>query len=477
MDKTRLILLIIFFIFLACGGKGKKQGLVEEVKTEEANLATVYEAEEILDTIIPAPGVKYKEKRSIDPNNPPIRLSLANSNKEDKNLDVADYYTKVKYVKLKHPLPPDKGAFLGDARVRTYSGHSSTSSRGVNSMVYVTKDKIVAGDGYFGYHCYDWDGKFEYTIASMDKLPNYRPKDRTVEINWDEWDDSSRRIGSISFLEDNCIFYVIQNKKWKSYFHNMKTRKNYLERPAVGGEPYLLNPTTVVSYFYSVHDENDRGFLASLDYKGDMLCFFMNHNPVVKRQNKASPSPDSRFMYYCNDQLTVRQAYNDTIYRVVSEKQLLPVYTMDFGSQKMDGEIALYGDKSEKMVPYTWIETSDFVFVMHTKDYDCPSNRESGAVVFNYTYYDKASKKLYNIPSHKLPEEYLISNSIEGGIPLIGNNIKANGKLLYIGYTKYQLESIINQKDFSSLTQEQQEKIKSLDNDLGDGEMLVMILE
>lgn len=473
MKKAVFTCLVIFSFFWACSG-GKKQGLVDEPQTEETQEATLYESEEVLDTIIPSEP-KYIGTRKIDSSNPPVKLNLVNQNKENKILDVADYYSAVRYVKLKHPLPPEDGGFLGNSNMKMYYEQSSSNGRGFNSDVYVTNDFIVAGDRFFGFHCYDKDGKFDYSIVTMNKTPIYNRKANLLTIHWDK---SLRMIGSFSVLGENCMFLTSQDGKSKQYFHNLKKKKNYLERPAWGGEMKLLSPTSFVSYHYNVRADKPQVFFGILDYKGEILSVFENTNPLFLSQKKgASPNPDRNFMYYFNDQLTMRQAYNDTIYRVVSEKQLKPAYIMDFGNQKLDVETALYGDKSNKLIPYEWFETDDFAFLIYTKDYDCPNNRKSGSVKFNYCYYDKKSKALYDIPSNKLPEEYLINNSIEGGIPLIGNNAKANGKLLYIGYTKAQLESVIKQKDFSSLPQAQQDKVNSLYDDLGEQELLVMILE
>ncbi|MDR2956195.1 MAG: DUF4933 domain-containing protein [Prevotella sp.] len=472
MKKATIVLLVISFLF-SCGGK-KKQGLAEEALEEKKEIIAITDSEEIMDTVIPAKGVKYKGSRTIDNSNPPVKLNLAGTGKEDKSLDVANYYTKVRYTKLKHPLPAEQGGFLGEASISVYYEQGMSMSGGVNSSIFVTDEKIIAGDDYFGFHCYDKEGKFEYSIASRGVLPDYNQKKNELTINWNK---SDRTIMNFSVLGDNCLYYAIENNKPRMFFQNLKSRKNYLERPGWYGETFLYKPNTIASYTYRMRETNPSPVFRVFDYKGDTLSVFMNYNLLPAPKKGSVTNPDSRFLYYYNDELTMRQAYNDTIYRMVSEKELRPIYIMDFGSQKLDVETGLSGDKSNKLIPYSWTETTDFVFIIYTKDYDCLNNRNSGSVIFNYAYYDKASGKLYNIPSHKFPEEYLINNSIEGGIPLIGNNIRANGKLLYIGYTKYQLESVIKQKDFASLSQAQQDKLKSLNENLQANEMLVMILE
>lgn len=475
MMKKTLLLLFMAGMIISCSG-GKKQGLEDKPKaeSEENTLRKVYESEEVMDTVIPAKGVKYKGTRKVDAANPPIKLNLARTDKENKNLDVADFYSKARYVKLKHPLPSEEGGFLGDAFVSITLDRGAHMMGGINSNIFLSKDKIIAGDDFFGYYCYNKDGKFESVIISREVQPHYNKQKNELTLDFSK---SSESIMSLSVLDNNCFYYVVKNNKPRMYFHNLESKKNYLERPGWYGHANLYSPTTIVSYTYNPRNPNTAPVFMLYDYKGDTLSMFMNNNPLITPQNKSNTNPDRQFVYYYNNQLSMRQAYNDTVYRVVSEKELKPVYVMDFGNRKLDPETGFYGDKTNKLIPYGWVETSDFVFATYTENYDCPNNRNNRTVKFNYNYYDKKSKTLYNMPSDKFPEEFLISNSIEGGIPLIGNNLKANGEQLYIGYTKPQLESIISHSDFSSLPQSQQDKLKSLNEDLGSQEMLVMILE
>ncbi|MDR1092120.1 MAG: hypothetical protein LBL79_13690, partial [Prevotella sp.] len=241
--KKITFLLCIIFLLVSCGGK-KKQTLEDADIQKKAELNAIFETEEVLDTIIPAKGIKYKGTRSIDPANLPVIIDLASS-KESRDLDLAQFYSKVKYVKLKHPLDPANGGFLGDANVTVSSDNWASSSRGVNSRVYFTGNHIIAGDSYFGYHCYTKDGKFSHTIAAVEKLPDYDAKINSVTI---EWNDSLQMVRTFSAMGDNCIFIVSQGWKGKLFFHNITAKRNYLERPPVNGNSFLLNPTTILSY-------------------------------------------------------------------------------------------------------------------------------------------------------------------------------------------------------------------------------------
>lgn len=468
----KIIYLLCIGLLISCSGK-RKQTLEDAEIQKKAELNAIFETEEVLDTIIPAKGIKYRGVRGVDPENPPMIIDLA-SQIETKELDLAQFYTKVKFIKLKHPLDPLDGSFLGDANVTVSSGSWTSSSRGVNSRIYFTDNYIIAGDSYFGYHCYTKDGKLSHTIVAPKKLPDYNSKTNSITI---EWNDSLQMVRSFSVMEDNCIFTVSQGRKGRMFFHNITAQKNYLERPPVNGNSFLLNPTTLFSYTYNVINIKPSNVIDILNYKGDTLSVFRNCNPLPEIKNSSYTNPDRGFIYYWDNKLNIRQPYNDTVYRVVSEQKLQPAYVLNFGKQKLDIQTALYGNKAGKLIPYTWLEAKDFILITHTENYDCPNNRNNGSVKFYYSCYDKKDNRLYRLPTGDFPEEYLIRNSIEGAVPVVGDLAKANSKSLSVGYTKAQLENIIKSKDFKSLPQAQQNNLQSHFNDLSEQEMLIMILE
>ena len=172
----------------------------------------------------------------------------------------------------------------------------------------------------------------------------------------------------------------------------------------------------------------------------------------------------------------MRQAYNDTIYRVSADK-LTPAFVLNLGSKKPDVQTALKGDKKGKIFIENLLETDDFLFIIHTEDYDCPNNRNSGAVKFFYSYFDKKQGKRYSIPSAVFPEVFMLTNSNPEAIPLMISNAAVYKDNLYSSYTKTQLKEIMNSTAFPSVPPEQQEKLKSLHDEMTDYELLVMILK
>ena len=476
--KTKNILytILITSVIVGCSGPKKQVlGSKEEVEAEIPSIKLNYETVLVMDTVIPKnPGIKDKEVRKINPSNPPVKLNLV-AKPEEKELKLSDFYSKVKYIKLKHPLTDQGKAFLGNVNLSIKYEQGSSSGRGYNSSVFLTSKNIIAGDNYFGYHCYDQDGNFIYTIAVMSELPVYRKITNEVTVSVKP---ELRMINAFSIQDDNCLIYTSQNNKSQLNFHNITEKKTYLSRPYYsGGSPYLVNKETYISYLYNVRAASRMPFMLSFDIKGDTLSSFMNYNSLVEPKNAQATNPDAGNIYYFNNTLTLRQAYNDTIYRFTSPNELTAAYILNSSSQKLDLNTALYGDKTDKIIPNRWLETDKFAFIVHTQNNDTPNNRGNNTVKFFYSFYDKKESKFFRIPTDVYPDDFLITNDIKDGIPLSISQAKENGGRLYSGYSKAQLEDLTKHKNFSSLPSGQQAKVKSLLSELADGEMLLMILE
>ena len=284
-------------------------------------------------------------------------------------------------------------------------------------------------------------------------------------------------INAFYVYDDNCLIYTVQNRKPRLDFHNITEKKTSVSRPYVGGRPMQINPETFISYQYNVRATAPMPFMYSFDAKGDTLCQFMSYNPIPEQRSGNATNPDAGNFYYFNNILSIRQPYNDTIYRVTSPNELTPAYIFNFGNQKLDITTALYGDKAGKLIPNRWLEADKFAFIVHTENNDVPNNRTNNLVKFFYSYYDKKEGKLYRIPTDVYPSDFIFSNDIKDGMPISTYQIQVYGDKLYSGYTKAQLEDMTKNKSFSSLSSEQQGKVKSWLTDLADGEMLIMILE
>jgi len=469
--KTKYVaILLLYLIATAC--KNNRQTLGDKAEEQQVNLTELYASEEVLDTIVPNPGVKYPEQRKIDPQNPPKVINLETV-AEARELDLAQYYAEVEYIKLKHPLSEKGIAFLGNSSYEVLYDQGGMMGDGANSRVYLTEDKLIAGDNFFGYHCFDFQGNYTHTLIAKKELPDFDLKNNKASLHWSP---EGETIHGISVLDDNCLIMSTNNRKSTFVFHHLGTRKNYLSRPGSPGSVLLLSPDTYVADMYRAISTGREPMLYCFDIKGDTLSKFINYNPLADVGRGSYTNPESTIFYRHGKYLTMRQAYNDTIFRVTAEK-LIPVYVLSSGNKKPDVQTALKGDKKGKIFISKLLETDDFLFITHTEDYDCRNNRNSGAVRFFYSYFDKNAAKRYALPRSGFPAVFTLTNSIDGTIPVSISNASVYKNKFYSSYTKRQLSEIISSDAFAAFPAAQRAKLQSLHSEMTDFELLVMILK
>ena len=470
--KIKSVILLLSCVVTVTACTNKKKQTLRDNQQEKAKLEELYVFEETLDTIIPHPGIKYAEKRDIDPQNPPVTINLDNPEK-NKELDVSRFYSQVEYVKVKHPLSEQGVAFLGNSEYEVIYPQGAMMGSGANSRVFLMEDKLIVGDNFFGYYCFDGAGNFLYTLAVKKDLPEFNVKNNRAIMHLTP---ESETISGISVCDDNCIIGKISGKKGRLFFHNTSTQKNYLSRPASMGTPLLLSPDTYVAYLYHPVHSRCEPFLYAFDIKGDTLSRWVNYNPSAEIGKGVYTNPESSIFYRYGKQLTIRQAYNDTIFRLSADK-MIPAFVLNLGSKKPDMQTALKGDKKGKLFIEKLLETDDFLLIVYSENYDSPNNRKSGAVTFFYSYYDKKAGKCRSIPSNQFPERFTLKNGIEGAIPLMLCNAAVYKDQLYASYTKNQLKELIDSETFTSFPITQQEKVWALYNETTEYDMIIMMLK
>ena len=440
---------LLSLVIAACGNS-RRPGLSDKELFAKRKVETLQETEEqepdfsdMEDKVVPA-GIKYRESRAVDPAHPPVVLDIANRNLNIRKFNLSDYYAKVRYVKIKHPLPVKEGNFLFDAKYQISYENGMSSGSGLNSQFSFYNDSIVAGDVFFGYHSYDNDGKFLHTVKTYDFQKVYDVSKNTISYDRDDY--------------------------MKALARDANNRSN---------NRFRVNDETMASYVYNRTDTSSTDFLFTFGLKGDTLCRFRNYNPMYDPNKKRSPiswRPPAR-MYYFEGILTVNQAMNDTVYRMTAPNRLVPVYVINYGPYKLDIDLA--DDFSNKYFPDKWKETDKFVLFTYNKDRDFPNNRTNGIVKFFYAYYDKQSRQFYHFCDETtIPEQqFLIENQVPDTLPFMLSSVNIMEKHLWVCYSKKRLEEIIENKEFASLPSEQQNKLKTMQNELDDSEVLIMILE
>ena len=438
--------IILIFLFLAACGKSRKPGLSDKdlfVQQETSDTLPALDFSDMETYEIP-PGIKYTESRAVDPANPPVVIDIANRKLNIKKFDLSDYYTQVRYVKLKHPMPATEGNFLFDAEYHVSYEQGAGSGSGVCSQFYFFKDSIVAGDPFFGFYSYDNEGNFLDTVRTYDFPKVYDVSQNTISYHESDYRRAMEKAGSTN--RNNNRFYV-----------DDKTR---------------------ASYVYNRADTLNENFLFTFGLKGDTLCRFRNYNPKPDKKGAPIGNPPSVKIYYCEGIFTIQQAMNDTVYRMTAPNRLVPAYVLNYGPYKL--EISLtFDDFPKKFFPDIWKETDKYILFTYNRNYDSKNNRKNGLVTFFYSYYDKRSQQFYHFCEESVipKEEFFIENPVPDALPFMISYANIEEKSLWVCYNKRRLEAIIKNKGFASLSPEQQNKLKTLQNELDDSEVLIMILE
>lgn len=469
--KKLSYIVIMSMLLAACGGN-KKQALEAEVKDEkEVNIPSLL----VVDTVRPKPGIKYKEIRKVDITAPPITLKLEEP-QENKEFDLADYYSSVKYIMLDFPHKDVFYGYLGNTSVHISFEKGAMSIGNFNSDIILVDNGFIAGDYFLGYYHYSENGDFLKDIFKPAVYPHFSEDNNKIELARNA--ESDYLFGKAQTFGDMFIFSEIKNKKaYTSYYSISQNEIFYLSYMRFGS-PIPISQNEMVTFRYNPTTTKQESMAYSFSIKGDTLCDIANHNPLLKKELKSAyTNPENINLFYFGGKLNFRQPYNDTIFSFKSSYELNPRYVLSYATHKPTIDLALTGNKAGKYFIYNIKESEGFLYITYTSDYDSHNNRKSGSVKFYYSIYDKKDKKLYRIAENVFPEDFVVKNSIQDGIPVSLAQLKTYENKLYTSYTKGQLKKIIESENITGYPSEQQEKIKSLYDRLASGGLLVMIFE
>jgi hypothetical protein len=150
---------------------------------------------------------------------------------------------------------------------------------------------------------------------------------------------------------------------------------------------------------------------------------------------------------------------------------------VNYGRYKLDIDMA--EDFSGKFFPDIWKETDKYVLFTYNQNYDSYNNREKGLVKFFYAYYDKKSRQFYHFCEETtIPEqEFFMENPIPDALPFMLSYANIDEKTLWVCFSKKRLDDIVKHKEFTSLSLKQQNQLKTIQRELDDSEVLIMILQ
>jgi hypothetical protein len=495
--KTKVILYILMLIFVINSSchrnrlKTNEKDLAKEIlikekeKVEAERIAREKESE----TKKSFPGsLLKKEIRSVDPQSPPVRIDIPGTRNNIREFKLSDIASSVRYIKLQ--TPPDT-LLLYDHFFYRPELMSTIRSDG---------EQIIF-QGLFGLTRFNMMGEFQETTWKNETGIKFYGKG--VMFGGQDFFGVLPHI-PVSILDGN-LFYNFQDgpgEKGQVLKYKLSSEKNISvehQREAPGSGQILgdtvLNIKKLLgegfSQIYGTGPDTWTGInnawnagksgssLVTFNEKGDTICRFSDYDRIVNFSRPNYRQAADLASYYYNGLLTVKQEYNDTVFRLIPPDRLLPAYIISFGENKvkyMDGLNPDF-DLSGKYMLNSLQETSDFLIIRYTQNNDSPNNRKKNAVKFFNVLFNKKDAKLYHQPGFTLVPEGLV-NDLDGGMPFWPDFITPQGEMMKLVSGKV-FKDFVNSSEFknSTVSEEKKQKQTSMATGLKPTDMIIMIVK
>jgi hypothetical protein len=384
---------------------------------------------------------RMKEIRSVDQSRPPVRINILDTLRNTRRIKLSDVGSSIRYVKLQ--TPPDTSLLYDHFYYRP----------DLDSKIRSDGQQIIF-QGLFGLSRFNMNGEYQETIWKNKTGIRFFGKSY---VAWGRKDFFGVPFNIPVSLSEGNLYFAFwdgssgtdQVMKYKSGNNKALTSQPQTEIPGPGiipGETLLVtnhNNLDRFEWIYGISDDTWAGLnnkwvagtsgvlMVTYNDKGDTLCKFKDYEPIVNYSFGDWRIAVELKSYYYNGLLTLKQEYNDTIFRLLPPDRLLPVYIMDFGKYKvncMDGLNPKF-DLSGKLMLNSLLETNNFLFIRYTKNHDGPANRRKNAVKFYNALFDKRTGKILHQPEiTTLP--YGLENDLDGGMPFWPEFITPQGEMM-----------------------------------------------
>jgi hypothetical protein len=432
---------------------------------------------------------RKSEIRSVDPQKPLIQIDIIGTQNNTRTFKLSDLATSVRYVKLQ--TPPDTTLLYDHFFYRP----------DLESIIRSDGEQIIF-QGLFGLTRFNMKGEYQETIWKNETGIRFLGS-KMVSFGGPDFFGVPFSI-PVSLSNNNLYFSfqdgptgIGQVMKYKTGTNKTLSVKSQIEVPGQSAIPgdtlfnkrqfsgdrfrfiYGIGPNCWAGINNEWNAGRSGSLLVTFNDKGDTICQFSDYARIVNFNVSQSRRAVELVSYSFDGLLTVKQEYNDTVFRLIPPDRLLPVYNIDFGEFKvyyMDGLNANY-DLSDKYMLNSMFETNDYLLLRYTQNTDSPDNRKKNAVKFFNVFYDKKEGKLYHQPGFTLIPAGM-TNDLDGGLPFWPDFITPQGEMMKLVSGKV-LKDYINSDSFikASVSQEIRQKQISMASGLKPTDMIIMIVK
>lgn len=433
-------------------------------------------------------ALKRKEIRSVDSRKPPIKLDLLEANKNTRNFRLSDIASSVSYIKLE--TPPDT--------ILTYDPFYYRTS--LMSTIKVADGQIIF-QGLFGITRFNMLGEYQETIWKNETGINMKGQ----MVAWMPQSFFGVMPNNPVSVLNGKIFYAFtdgntgttQYMRYKPGSTIEISIQPQKEVPGLGSAPgdtlsssgmqrlelfdriYGISSDTWAGINSKMTAGETGSLLVTYNSTGDTICQFTDFDRIVNYSQSTFRRSEDFINFYYEGLLTIKQEYNDTVFRLIPPDRLLPTYIIDFGEFKVDYMEGLNpnSDISEKFMLNSMFETSDFLLIRYTQNHASPNNLKKNSVKFFNALFDKKQMKLYQQTGFTNEPEGII-NDIDGGIPFWPDYITPQGEMIKLVSGKM-IKDYVNSPKFRELTisEESRKKQITMGNNLNPSEMILIYVK
>ena len=494
--SLQVLILLMLTVLLSCRQNRLKTNekelakeiLVQEKAKKEAE-KTASEKESSETRSKPSGSFRKKQIRSVDPQRPPVEIDIMGTLNNIRKLKLSDFASSLRYVKLQ---TPSDTLLLYDLFFYRPDLDSKIRSDG---------EQIIF-EGLFGLTRFNMQGEYQETIWKNKAGIRFYGKGM-VSYGGKDFFGVPFHI-PVSLSKGNLYFTFQDGPSGNGQVMKYKTGTNkkltIQAQPEIPGQSIIPGDTLLKTnqfsedqfsciygigpeYWAGVNDKWQAGksgsLLVTYNNIGDTICQFTDYDRIVNYSYGEGRNAVELKSYYYSGLLTIKQEYNDTVFRLIPPERLLPVYILDFGKYKfsfIDGLNPNF-DLSDKFMLNSICETDSFLFIRYTQNYDCPLTRKKLTVKFYNALFDKKEGKLYHQPGFTLLPEGL-ENDLDGGMPFWPEFITPQGEMMKLVSGKV-FKDYFNSDEFkkASVSEEKRQKLISMASGLRPTDMIVVIVK
>jgi hypothetical protein len=433
-------------------------------------------------------SIRMKEIRSVDIQRPPVRIDLPDTKNNIKKFKLSDIASSVTYIKLQ--TPPDTSLLYDHFFYRD----------DLMSIIRSDGEHIIF-QGMFGLTRFNMKGEYQETI-------------------WKNETGISIGAGGVGYRLNDFFgvmphnpVSVINGDIYYSFNDGPSGKGLFMKYKFANNKPVSIPPRTEISSTRTVPGDTLSGtrqnsmarfdwifgigndawaginqkwnsgktgsLLVTFNNNGDTLCKFTDYDRIVNFTQPNYRHSVNLESYTFNGLLTIKQEYNDTVFRLIPPNRLLPAYIISFGENKvkyMDGLNPEF-DLSGKYLLNSLIETNDFLLIRYTQNADVSNNRRKGTVKFYNVLFDKKQGNIYEEPNFSLLPEG-IRNDLDGGMPFWPDFITPQGEMMKLVSGKM-MKDYLSSEAFTKagISSERRQEMSSRMAGLKPTDMIIMILK